>query len=94
MESGFSALKGRKALARGAALGTSDLRFAPSPRREVVRSGEPASRAGESGGSVGVSPGAPELNHLLCPSSGAGFARQERGSATVSIASHSPATCN
>ena len=62
MESGFSALKGRKALARGAALGTSDLRFAPSPRREVVRSGEPASRAGESGGSVGVSPGAPELN--------------------------------
>ena len=82
MESGFSALKGRKALARGAALGTGDLRFAPSPRREVVRSGEPASRAGESGGSVGV------------PSSGAGFARQERGSATVSIASHSPATCN
>ena len=49
MESGFSALKGRKALARGAALGTSDLRFAPSPRREVVRSGEPASRAGGEG---------------------------------------------
>ena len=59
MESGFSALKGRKALARGAALGTSDFRFAPSPRREVVRSGEPASRAGESGGSVGFQAPAP-----------------------------------
>ena len=58
MESGFSAPKGRKTVAQGKRLsapplGTSDLRVAPSPRREVVRSGETSFQSGGGEGEWG-----------------------------------------